>query len=380
MIRFDVVTLFPEMFAAVTHSGISGRALETGLWSLGLWNPRDFTKDNYRTVDDRPYGGGPGMLMLAEPLEKALDAAKESGGGKVIYLSPQGRKLDHEKVMELAGREAMTLLCGRYEGVDERLIERRVDEELSIGDYVLSGGELAAMTVIDAVVRQIPGALGGEQSAAEESFVGGLLDCPQYTRPELYADAKVPEVLLSGHHENIRRWRLKQALGRTWLRRPDLLAARKLERTGENVAGGIPAGTRNERRKRNMNLIQKLEQEEILRMKKTFPEFAPGDTVVVRVNVVEGDKKREQAFEGVVIARRNRGLRSAFIVRKISSGEGVERTFQTYSPLIAGIEVKRKGEVRRSKLYYLRERSGKSARIRERLGERAESAEGEAQK
>jgi len=228
VIRFDVVTLFPEMFAAVTHSGISGRALETGLWSLGLWNPRDFTKDNYRTVDDRPYGGGPGMLMLAEPLEKALDAAKQAGGGKVIYLSPQGRKLDHEKVMELAGGEAVTLLCGRYEGVDERLIRRRVDEELSIGDYVLSGGELAAMTVIDAVVRQIPGALGGEQSAIEESFVEGLLDCPQYTRPELYQGEKVPEILMSGHHENIRRWRLKQALGRTWQRRPDLLAARKL--------------------------------------------------------------------------------------------------------------------------------------------------------
>ena len=228
MIRFDVVTLFPEMFAAVTHGGVSGRALEAGLWSIGLWNPRDFTKDNYRTVDDRPYGGGPGMVMLAEPLEKALDAVREAGGGKVIYLSPQGRTLDHEKVMELAGRTAVTLLCGRYEGIDERLIERRVDEELSIGDYVLSGGELAAMTVIDAVVRQIPGALGDGQSAAEESFVDGLLDCPQYTRPELYRDARVPEVLLSGHHENIRRWRLKQALGRTWLRRPDLLAARKL--------------------------------------------------------------------------------------------------------------------------------------------------------
>lgn len=228
MIRFDVVTLFPEMFAAVTHSGISGRALEAGLWSLGLWNPRDFTKDNYRTVDDRPYGGGPGMLMLAEPLEKALDAAKAAGGGKVIYLSPQGKRLDHAKVMDLASLPSMVLLCGRYEGIDERLIERRVDEELSIGDYVLSGGELAAMTVIDAVVRQIPGALGGDQSAAEESFVDGLLDCPQYTRPEFYEDAKVPEVLLSGHHENIRRWRLKQALGRTWLRRPDLLAARKL--------------------------------------------------------------------------------------------------------------------------------------------------------
>ena len=228
MIRFDVVTLFPEMFAAVTHSGISGRALEAGLWSLGLWNPRDFTKDNYRTIDDRPYGGGPGMVMLAEPLEKALDAVREAGGGKVIYLSPQGRKLDHAKVMELAGASATTLLCGRYEGVDERLIRRRVDEELSIGDYVLSGGELAAMTVIDAVVRQIPGALGDGQSAVQESFVEGLLDCPQYTRPEEYGGGKVPEILLSGHHENIRRWRLKQALGRTWLRRPDLIAARRL--------------------------------------------------------------------------------------------------------------------------------------------------------
>ena len=235
MIRFNVVTLFPEMFAALTQSGISGRALEAGLWSLGLWNPRDFTKDNYRTVDDRPYGGGPGMVMLAEPLEKALDAAKAAGGGKVIYLSPQGKKLDHAKVMELAGRQAVTLLCGRYEGVDERLIRRRVDEELSLGDYVLSGGELAAMAMIDAVVRQIPGALGDGQSAAEESFVDGLLDCPQYTRPEIWPEggdekvpAHVPSVLLSGHHENIRRWRLKQSLGRTWLRRPDLLAARRL--------------------------------------------------------------------------------------------------------------------------------------------------------
>ena len=228
MIRFDVVTLFPEMFAAVTHSGISGRAMAAGLWSLGLWNPRDFTADNYRTVDDRPYGGGPGMVMLAEPLEKALDAAKAAGGGRVIYLSPQGKRLDHAKVLDLGRLPGMIFLCGRYEGIDERLIERRVDEELSIGDYVLSGGELAAMAVIDAVVRQLPGALGDGQSAAEESFVDGLLDCPQYTRPELYGGGKVPEVLLSGHHENIRRWRLKQALGRTSLRRPDLLAARAL--------------------------------------------------------------------------------------------------------------------------------------------------------
>lgn len=228
MIRFEVVTLFPEMFAALTHSGITSRSLAAGLWSLGLWNPRDFTSDNHRTVDDRPYGGGPGMVMLAEPLEKALDAAKAAGGGRVIYLSPQGKRLDHAKVVDLVRLPGIIFLCGRYEGIDERLIERRVDEELSIGDYVLSGGELAAMAVIDAVVRQLPGALGDEQSAAEESFVDGLLDCPQYTRPEVYAGEQVPEILLSGHRANIRRWRLKQALGRTWSRRPDLLAARRL--------------------------------------------------------------------------------------------------------------------------------------------------------
>jgi tRNA (guanine37-N1)-methyltransferase len=228
VIRFDAVTLFPEMFAAVARSGITGRALEAGLWSLTTWNPRDFTTDNYRTVDDRPYGGGPGMVMLAEPLERTLDAVKASGGGRVLYLSPQGRRLDHRGVMELSKEGSFTLLCGRYEGIDERLLARRVDEEISIGDFVLSGGELAAMALMDAVVRQLPGALGDEASALEESFADGLLDCPHYTRPETYAGETTPQVLLSGHHENIRRWRLKQALGRTWLRRPDLLAARRL--------------------------------------------------------------------------------------------------------------------------------------------------------
>jgi len=229
VIRFDVVTLFPEMFTAVAGSGITSRALEAGLWSLTTWNPRDFTTDRYRTVDDRPYGGGPGMVMMAEPLERALDAVAKSGGAKrTIYLSPQGRKLDHRRVMELAAERAVTLLCGRYEGVDERLLARRADEEISIGDFVLSGGEIAAMALKDAVVRQLPGAVGDCASVMEESFADGLLDCPQYTRPEKYRDEPVPEVLLSGHHENIRRWRLKQALGRTWLRRPDLLAVRTL--------------------------------------------------------------------------------------------------------------------------------------------------------
>ena len=228
MIRFDVVTLFPEMFTAITGSGITSRALEAGLYSLTTWNPRDFTPDKYRTVDDRPYGGGPGMVMLAEPLERTLDAVKAADGGSVIYLTPQGRRLEHRRVMELKEERALTLLCGRYEGVDERLLERRVDEEISIGDFVLSGGEVAAMALIDAVVRQLPGALGDEASALEESFADGLLDCPQYTRPELHAGMRVPQVLLSGHHAEIRRWRLKQALGATWLRRPDLLAARVL--------------------------------------------------------------------------------------------------------------------------------------------------------
>jgi tRNA (guanine37-N1)-methyltransferase len=231
VIRFDCVTLFPQMFAAVTDYGIARRAREEGRWRLATWNPRDFTTDNHRTVDDRPYGGGPGMVMLAEPLEKAIRAAQGAVSdrpGRVILLSPQGRMLDHAKVVELAGLERIVLVCGRYEAVDERLVRRCVDEELSVGDYVLSGGEIAAMVLIDAIVRQLPGALNDAQSAAQESFVTGLLDCPHYTRPEAYEGERVPEVLLSGHHAEIERWRLKQALGRTWLRRPDLLAKRAL--------------------------------------------------------------------------------------------------------------------------------------------------------
>jgi tRNA (guanine37-N1)-methyltransferase len=231
VIHFDCVTLFPQMFAALTESGVTVRALKAARYSLELWNPRDFTSDNYRTVDDRPYGGGPGMVMLAEPLDGAIRAAKARVAGgerKVIYLSPQGRVLDHGKVMEFAAGPGAILLCGRYESVDERLIRREVDEEISIGDYVLSGGELAAMVLIDAVVRQLPGVLGDEDSAAQDSFVSGLLDCAHYTRPEEYAGERVPPVLLSGNHAEIGRWRLKQALGRTWLRRPDLLAKRAL--------------------------------------------------------------------------------------------------------------------------------------------------------
>ena len=230
-IAFDVITLFPEMFVAVADYGITRRAREQGLWRLSLRNPRDFAVDNYRTVDDRPYGGGPGMVMLAEPLEKAIAAARENQpGAKVIYLSPQGRPLGHERVVELAQGSGAILLCGRYEGIDERLVERCVDEEISLGDFVLSGGEIAAMALIDAVVRQLPGALNDADSAVEDSFAAGLLDCPHYTRPEVYQGLPVPPVLLSGHHAEIRRWRLKQALGRTWLRRPELIERRQLSK------------------------------------------------------------------------------------------------------------------------------------------------------
>jgi tRNA (guanine37-N1)-methyltransferase len=225
-----LVSLFPEMFDAVSDHGVTGRAVKQGKVEISHTNPRDYTTDRHRTVDDRPYGGGPGMLMKIDPLQQAIAAARGKAGrdAKVIYLSPQGKRLDHGKAVALSKEQALILVAGRYEGVDERLIEAEVDEELSIGDYVLSGGELAAMVVIDTVTRQLPGVLGHELSAQEDSYADGLLDCPHYTRPEEYQGKQVPEVLLSGNHDQIRRWRLKQALGRTHERRPDLLEGRPM--------------------------------------------------------------------------------------------------------------------------------------------------------
>ena len=227
--RFDVVSLFPEVFETI-RTGVVGRALARGLAEIHIWNPRDYTRDVHRTVDDRPYGGGPGMVMKVEPLRDAVDAARRSApsGSQVVYLSPQGRRFDQGMARELARQPGVILVAGRYEGVDERFIETCVDQEWSIGDYVMSGGELPAMVVMDAVIRLLPGALGHEDSAAEDSYMDGLLDCPHYTRPESVAGIGVPEVLKSGDHEAIRRWRLQQSLGRTWIRRPDLLEARQL--------------------------------------------------------------------------------------------------------------------------------------------------------
>ncbi len=235
--RFDIVTLFPEMILSAAGNGVTGRAIERGIVQLSTWNPRDFTHDRHRTVDDRPFGGGPGMVMKFKPLQDAIRQAKESAGAraKVVCLSPQGKLMNQKLMMHASQLEQLILVAGRYEGIDERLIEAEVDEEWSLGDYVISGGELAALVVVDAVARLLPGVLGDEDSAKQDSHVDGLLDCPHYTRPEHIDDRRVPNVLIGGNHAEIKRWRKKQALGRTWLRRPDLLENKHLTAEQESL-------------------------------------------------------------------------------------------------------------------------------------------------
>ena len=239
-----VVSLFPQMFDVFTEQGVFGRAVKNGIISFNCWNPRDYAYDKHSTVDDRPYGGGPGMLMMVQPLRDAIAKAKAAAGegAKVIYLSPQGRKLDQQGVLELAQNKRLILVAGRYEGIDERVIESEIDEEWSVGDYVLSGGELPALTLIDAVARQVPGVLGHKYSAIEDSFADGLLDCPHYTRPEILDDKQVPPVLLSGDHKAIRKWRLTESLRRTWQRRPELLTNLALTQEQEKILAQIKAG------------------------------------------------------------------------------------------------------------------------------------------
>lgn len=231
--EFHVITLFPEMIEQFCSYGVLGRAIDNGIISIRCWNPRDYTKDKHKTVDDRPYGGGPGMLMKVQPLADAIVDARAAAGqdAKVVYLSPQGKVIKQQAVCQLAQEKRnIIFIAGRYEGIDERLIEQFVDEEWSLGDFVLSGGEVAALAMVDATARMMPGALGGDDSAEQDSFMNGILDCPHYTRPEVVNDAEVPEVLLSGDHKAIARWRLKQALGKTWLSRPELLEDLKLDK------------------------------------------------------------------------------------------------------------------------------------------------------
>jgi tRNA (guanine37-N1)-methyltransferase len=259
--KFDVITLFPEMFKAISESGITRRAFEQKKCELTLWNPRDFTSDNHRTVDDRPYGGGPGMVMMAAPLKATIKAAIYQAKAqqtqqnqqdqlpeqkpRVIYLSPQGKPLTHQRVMELSQLQGIILLCGRYEAVDQRLLDQEVDEEISLGDFVLSGGELPAMALMDSIIRQLPGVLNDQASAVQDSFVNGLLDCPHYTRPEHFEDQNVPAVLMSGNHAEIEKWRRQQSLKVSWQKRPDLIvqarAAGLLSKTDERFLSSICA-------------------------------------------------------------------------------------------------------------------------------------------
>src|SRR5215470_14219074 len=286
MWQVTVLTLFPEMFPGPLGHSLAGKALESGIWGLETVDIRGFASDKHRSVDDAPFGGGPGMVMKPEVVDRTIRAAHR-GPEPVVYLTPRGRRLEQAMVRGYAARRSLTLLCGRFEGIDERVVEQHGAEEVSLGDVVLSGGEPAAIALIDAVVRLLPGVVGAEEGLQDESFERGLLEYPHYTRPAEWQDPKVPEV-------------------------------------------------------------------------------GPGDTLRVNVKVIEGTRERVQAFEGVCIARKNAGLNSSFTVRKISYGEGVERVFPLYSPRISAIEVMRHGSVRRAKLYYLRGRTGKAARIAER--------------
>jgi len=320
--RFDIVTIFPSMIEAGLGEGVVSRGVERGLLDVAVHDLRRWTTDRHRTVDDVPYGGGPGMVMKAEPLIRAVAEVRATRGvpDSVVLLSPQGRTFNQSEAERLAGLRHVVLLCGRYEGMDERVRDVVATEEISIGDYVLSGGELAALVIVDAVSRLVPGVVGDEQSVAQDSFARGLLDFPHYTRPAEVAGHRVPDVLLSGHHADVRRWRRKAALLRTLDRRPDLIAAATLDEE---------------------------------------------DQVRVHVKVREGDKERIQIFEGIVIGMHRGGLRSSFTVRKVSFGQGVERIFPLHSPTIAKVDVVRSARVRRAKLYFLRNLKGKAARMKE---------------
>ena len=340
------ISIFPELIESFFSAGVINKASKESILDYDTVNPIKFLKKNER-LDDASYGGGPGMLIRTEPFEEAIKKAKKltSENTKVINLSPQGKKLTQKKAKELSFEKDLIFVCGRYEGIDQRLIDSVIDEEISIGDYVVTGGELPALIVFETIVRNIKGVLGDSNSISEESFSDELLEYPQYTRPEKNNLGDVPKVLLSGNHKKKKIWRKKQSLGRTFLQRRDIFP-KALKMTSSRKA------------------VQLVENPQL---KKDIADFSQGDTVLVDYLVREGSKERFQPYEGVVIAIKNRGLNSSFTVRKISNGVGVERTFQTHSPLIKSIKRKRKGKVRQSKLFYLRERSGRSARIKEKI-------------
>ena len=352
MFAAKIFTLYPEFFPGLLDIGMYRRAREKKIWSLDVVNIRDFAIDKHGSVDDKPFGGGSGMLMRPDVVNNCIE--KNQNDNPIIYLSPKGDKLDTSLVKQFAQQAGINILCGHFEGVDQRVIEKNNIQEISIGDYVLSGGESAAIVVLDAILRTLPGVLGAEKSLDEETFNNNLLEYPQYTQPRNWEGITVPDVLLSGNHAEIKDWRLEQSRSITQRRRPDLWQKYNKKIIRMNLV------------MKNIDEINK-EQIKKLRETKKLVDFNPGDTVKVNVRIVEGKKQRVQAYEGVCIAKKNRGINSSFTVRKISFGEGVERVFQLYSPNIDSIELMRSGKVRRAKLYYLRDRSGKSARINEKI-------------
>lgn len=347
--KFSVLTLFPDMFSPLKQS-IIGKAIEDKKIELNLINIRDFSKDKHKKVDDTPYGGGAGMVMKADVVYDAYEHIKDEKA-KVIFLSPQGKTLNQNKVKELATEEHIILLCGHYEGIDQRVIDEIVDEEISIGDYVLTGGELPAMVLIDSVSRYVEGVLS-KDSIKEESFTNNLLEYPQYTRPEIFHGIKVPEVLLSGHHENIKKWREEQSLKNTLQKKTKFIKKK----------GGYSI----------MDIIKSIEHEQL---KDKIPDLKVGDTVRVHQKIKEGNRERIQVFEGIIIKKQGGGLNATFTVRKIAYGVGVEKTFLIHSPLVEKVEVVRVGKARRAKLYYLRDRIGKAAKTKEDIGARIETNE-----
>ena len=349
----QVFTLYPEYFPGPFKNGLYGKAIEKKIWDLRTVNIRDYAIDKHKTVDDTPYGGGSGMLIKPDVLAKSLDK-NINRDEKIVYLSPKGKVFNQKIAKELSLEKKVNIICGHFEGIDQRVLENRKIDEISLGDFVLSGGETATYVFLDAILRLIPGVLGNEKSTSEESFENGLLEYPQYTKPQIWEEKSVPNVLLSGDHAKIKDWRLSQSEAITRDRRPDLWQKYNKKTNLINL---------------QMKTIEEINQANVKKIaaEKKLPNFFPGDIVKIGVRITEGKRDRIQYFEGVCIAKKNRDLNSSFTVRKISFGEGVERTFALYSPIVDSIKVIRSGKVRRAKLYYLRDRTGKSARIAEKI-------------
>ena len=364
--KFDVLTLFPEMFEPMKES-IIGRAIDKNLIQIHTVNMRDFSKDKHKKVDDTVYGGGAGMLIRPDIVYDAYQSVK-SKQSKVIFLSPQGKTLTQKKVLELAKEEHLILLCGHYEGIDQRVIDKIVDEEISIGDYVLTGGELPAMVLIDSVSRYVDGVLANE-SKTEESFSNGLLEYPQYTRPEVFEGERVPEVLLSRTS-----WKYWKMAKKGSLKKNIWKTTRFIGKNGfvGDEEWQILKDFSISEKEEKMDILKSIEHEQ---MKNKIPELKVGNTVRVHAKVKEGNRERIQVFEGIIIKKQGGGVNATFTVRKISYGVGVEKTFLVHSPRIEKIEVVRVGRARRAKLYYLRDRVGKAAKTKEQVGARIETKE-----